>query len=116
MPSRERPADRGAALARETVARVAAEAREARLAIGLGQADVARALGISVAQVSRIERGQSPDLSIAMATQLQAVLGLRLSVRSYPDADPIRDAGQVRLLEAFAARIAHLGIPVKVFP
>ena len=77
MPSRERPADRGAALARETVARVAAEAREARLAIGLGQADVARALGISVAQVSRIERGLSPDLSIAMAARLGAVLGLR---------------------------------------
>ncbi len=104
MPSRERPADRGAALARETVARLAAEARETRLAAGLGQADVARALGISVAQVSRIERGLSPDLSIAMAARLGAVLGLRLSVRSYPDGDPIRDAGQVRLLEAFAGR------------
>lgn len=104
MPSRERPADRGAALARESVARIAVEAREARLATGLGQADVARALGISVAQLSRIERGLSPDLTVAMATRLHAVLGLRLSVRSYPDGDPIRDAAQVRLLEAFVAR------------
>lgn len=95
---------RGAALGRELVARISTEAREARLAAGLGQSDVARAVGLSVAQVSRIERGLSPDLSIATAAQLHAVLGLRLSTRSYPDGDPIRDAGQQALLGRLLAR------------
>jgi transcriptional regulator with XRE-family HTH domain len=104
VPSRERPADRGAALAREIVARVSAEVREARLSAGLGQADVARAIGISVAQLSRIERGLSPDVTFVMAARLHAVLGMRLSVKSYPDGDPIRDAAQQRLLERFVAR------------
>lgn len=103
MPSRERPADRGAALAREIVAQVSKEAREGRLAAGLGQADVARAVGISVAQLSRIERGLSPDLTFMMAARLQAVLGLRLSVRSYPAGDAIRDAAQITLLDRFLA-------------
>jgi transcriptional regulator with XRE-family HTH domain len=111
MPSRERPVDRGAALGRELVARVSGEAREARLAAGLGQSDVARAIGLSVAQLSRIERGLSPDLSLATAARLHAVLGLRLSARSYPDGDPIRDAGQrdllVRLLERCHASLAR---------
>lgn len=34
-----------------------------------------------------------------------AVLGLRLTVKAYPEGSPIRDAGQLRLLERFRARI-----------
>jgi transcriptional regulator with XRE-family HTH domain len=77
---------------------VTAEAREARLSAGLGQDDVAQALGISRSQYSRIERGASRDLTIDRATRLFAILGLDLSVRTYPTGDPIRDAAQVALL------------------
>ena len=83
---------------------MATEAREARLAAGLGQADVANALGLSVAQLSRIERGLSPDLTLATAARLHAVLGMRLSIRSYPEGDAIRDAAQLRLLGRFLDR------------
>ena len=104
MGSRERAIDIGAARAREVLARLPAEARSARLAAGIGQADVASALGLSVAQYSRIERGLSPDLSIALAVRLFAVLGLDLSVRAYPAGDPIRDAGHAALLERLHVR------------
>jgi transcriptional regulator with XRE-family HTH domain len=104
MGSRERAIDIGAARAREVLARLPAEARSARLSAGLGQAEVASALGISVAQISRIERGLSPDLTIAMAIRLFAVLGLEISVRAYPAGDPIRDAAHVALLEKLRVR------------
>jgi transcriptional regulator with XRE-family HTH domain len=99
MGSRERAIDIGAARAREVLARLPAEARTARLTSGLGQAEVASALGISVAQYSRIERGMSPELSIATAVRLFALLGLDLSIRAYPAGDPIRDVAQASLLE-----------------
>jgi transcriptional regulator with XRE-family HTH domain len=99
MGSRERAIDLGAARAREVLSRLPAEARKARLDSGLGQDVVAGALGISVAQYSRIERGLSPDLAIATAVRLFAVLGLDLSIRAYPAGDPIHDAAQVALLE-----------------
>jgi transcriptional regulator with XRE-family HTH domain len=104
MASRERAVDIGNARAREILARLPAEARTARLNEGLGQEDVAHALGVSVSQYSRIERGLSPDLSIAMAVRLFAVLGLDLSIRTYPAGDPVRDAAQIALLERFHVR------------
>lgn len=99
MGSRERPIDVGAARAREILARLPAEARSVRLASGLSQEDISAALGISRSQYSRIERGQSTDLSIPMATRLFAVLGYELSVKAYPAGDPIRDAAHAALLE-----------------
>ena len=65
---------------------------------------VARALGISVSQYSRIERGLSPDLSIATAIRLFAILGHDLAVRAYPSGDPISDAAQIALLERLRQR------------
>ena len=104
MGSRERTVEVGAARGREILARLVAEARTARLASGLGQLDVARALGISRSQLSRIERGLSPDLSIDTAARLFAILGQDLSVRAYPAGDPIRDAAHAALLERLRVR------------
>lgn len=104
MGSRERAIDIGAARAREILARLPAEARTARLVAGLGQADVAGALGLSISQYSRIERGLSSDLSIETAVRMFAILGLDLSMRTYPAGDPIRDASQAALLERLHVR------------
>jgi transcriptional regulator with XRE-family HTH domain len=104
MVSRERAVDIGAARGREILGRLPAEARAARLALGLGQADVAAALGISRSQVSRIERGRSPDLTFDLAARLFAVLGHELAVRTYPSGDPIRDTAHAALLERLRAR------------
>src|SRR3990170_8338291 len=104
MGSRERAVDIGAARARDILARLMTEARTARLGAGLGQEDVAAALGISRSQYSRMERGLSPDLSIDRAAPLFAVLGHELSVRTFPAGDPIRDVAHAALLERLHAR------------
>lgn len=104
MGSRERSIDIGAERARATLARLPADARAARLAAGLSQIDVARSLGLSRSQYSRIERGASPALSISLAIRLFAVLGHDLSVRAFPSGDPIRDAAHTALLERLRAR------------
>jgi len=105
MAGRERSLDVGAARGREILARLTAEGREARLGSGLGQADVAATLGISTAQLSRMERGLAPDLTIDRAARWFAVLGLDLSVRAYPAGDPIRDAAHIALLERLRLRL-----------
>lgn len=104
MGSRERAIDVGAARSREILTRLVAEARTARLGAGLGQDDVAAALGISRSQYSRIERGLSPEVSIDRVARLFAVLGQELSVRTFPVGDPIRDVAHAALLERLRAR------------
>lgn len=104
MGGRERAVDIGAARARDTLARLAAEARTTRLAAGLSQRDLGEAIGLSRSQVSRIERGLSPELTIVVASRLFAVLGMNLSVRVYPAGNPIRDAAHAALLERLRAR------------
>lgn len=104
MASRERTIDIGAARARAVLDRLSAEVRTARLNAGLGQIEVAQALGISRSQYSRIERGLSPALSIDLATRMFAIVGQELVVRPYPNGDPLRDAAHVALLERLHAR------------
>lgn len=86
------------------MARVMSDARIARVGAGLAQSEVARAIGVSASQYSRMERGLSQDLSIRRASRLCAALGLDLSVRTFPAGDPIRDAAHVALLERLHAR------------
>jgi len=66
---------------------------------GLSQRDVGRAVGMSHSQVSRIERGELAYVTMDQLARLAVAVGLELSVRVYPAADPIRDAAHVRLLE-----------------
>ncbi len=76
--------------------------RQRRLTLGLSQASVAAATGVSRSLVGRIERDElgSPDLGDMGA--IAAALGLRLRIGIYPDGQPIADGVQLRLL-------AHLG-------
>jgi hypothetical protein len=65
----------------------------------LSQRDAGRHAGIDHALVGRIERGLYPAVTLGQLACLCAAVGLDLSVRAYVGGDPIRDAGQVRLLE-----------------
>jgi len=99
MPSRERAVDVGAARGRAASAELLRELHATRVDRGLSGATIARAVGLSEAQYSRIERGISGDLSIIQATRLLAAVGLKLSIRAFPDGEPLRDAAHARLLE-----------------
>jgi transcriptional regulator with XRE-family HTH domain len=100
MPERIR--DRGTRRGRQHLLTLATELRSARTAAGLSQESVARATGLSHAEISRIERGAAPWLNIVEAAELCAVLGLDLWLRAYAGGDPLRDAGHAALVGAFS--------------
>ena len=103
MATRERRIDRGRRLARQALARIGEEFSEARLAAGLTQRLVAEAVGISQAELSRVERGMAPWVTYETLVLIAAVLGLDLPLRAFPVSGPVRDAAQLRLLAKFRA-------------
>src|SRR4051812_2057611 len=105
MGTRERRVDIGAAQGRVSAAGVLSELRAARLDRGLGGADIAREVGISPAQYSRIERGLTRSISIEQASVLLAAVGLELSVRAYPSGEPLRDAAHVALIRRLTSAV-----------
>lgn len=85
------------------------EIRLARIRLGLSIAAVAREVGISPAELSRIERARAEWVSVVVLAIICAVVGLDLSARAYPGGRPIRDARHVTLLARFRARL-HLSL------
>lgn len=71
----------------------------------LGLDDLGRAVGLSPAQVSRIERALAPNVSVLQLAGLSAAVGLDLAVRAYPAGEPIRDAAHLALLDRLRARL-----------
>ena len=91
MPVHERRADRGARLAQVLTQKLGQELRAMRRQAGLSQAAVAREIGIDASAVSRIETGTVMATTLEVYAQLFAVVGGRLSVKVYPEGDPLRD-------------------------
>lgn len=79
--------------------------REARLDRGLTLATAGHAAGISIAELSRIERGLAPRVPIVALTRCASAVGLDLVVRLYPGGPPVRDVAHVQLLADFRARL-----------
>jgi transcriptional regulator with XRE-family HTH domain len=109
MVTRQRPADLGAENGRRIRTQLGIEVRAARLDRGLTLAEIGRAVRLSAAEVSRIERGILTAVSIVQMARLLAVVGLELSAKAYPGPQPIRDVAQVRLLGRFHDRL-HPGL------
>jgi transcriptional regulator with XRE-family HTH domain len=105
MSTRERPVDRGRRRCRDAIRRVATDGLSARVAGGLSQREVARAIRCSHAKVGRFERGEIANPDLEFMCSYCAVVGLDLAVRAYPAGDPIRDAAQLALLERLRARL-----------
>jgi transcriptional regulator with XRE-family HTH domain len=103
VATRERRIDRGRRRARQALAKIGEEFREARLSGGLSQGQVADAVGISQAEMSRIERGAAPWVTFETLAVIAAVLGLDLPLRAFPVGDPIRDVAQLQLLAKLRA-------------
>lgn len=60
---------------------------------------------MSANQVLRVERGEVVGVSIVTIATLASIVGLDARVRLYPGGDPLRDAGQVRLLDRLRRRL-----------
>lgn len=106
MSTRDRAADRGTRRGQRILLEIGDQAREARLAAGLRQRDVAAGVGISQPVVSRIERGLDHSLDIPTATRLLAILGHDLSIRAFPAGPPLRDAAHLGLLARLHQRVS----------
>lgn len=115
MSTRERPADRGRRRARSDLHNVAVDSRRSRIGAGLSLRAVGDATGIDHSRIWRFERGQFGELDVEDIVALGAAVGLDVRLRAYPAGDPIRDAGQQRLLGRFHGRLhASLGWSTEV--
>ena len=105
MAARDRRLDRAIALAMTLSESARKEFRVARLASGLSRADAGRSVGISPSQVDRFERGMLRDVRLEQLCRLSSAVGLVPTLRFFPDADPVRDIAQLRLLERVRVRL-----------
>jgi len=54
--------------------------------------------GVSITELSRIERGLAPHVAFETLALIGAAVGLAVSIRAYPNGSPVRDAAQLALL------------------
>lgn len=104
MPTKERAVDRGARNGVRALTEIGREIREARAAAGLSQAVAGKAARSSQAALSRIESVNCPRVESATLSRVLAVLGLRLSMKAYPEGVPLRDARMPRSFRSCVAR------------
>jgi transcriptional regulator with XRE-family HTH domain len=111
MAAVDRALARGDRRANRILLEIGDEFREARVSLALSQRRDARAVGLSQSWYSRIEAGAAKGLALAELSRVAAVLGLDLSVRTYPGGTGLRDAGQgerlQRLLSNAHPPLAH---------
>jgi transcriptional regulator with XRE-family HTH domain len=91
--------------AQQRVEAAIAEIRRARVGAGLSQDTVAAAASISRFRVGRIERHEERGVPAQVLIRMADAVGLDMPLRLFPGSDPIRDAGQVRLLVRLQARL-----------
>lgn len=115
MAVAERRRDRGSAQARELHRKLGAELRTHRRRAGWSQRRLGQTAGCSHMTVSRIEAGRADGTSLELYGRLFAVLGGRLSVKVYPDGDPVRDEAQLRTGARLRAQTAQpIGVRTEV--
>lgn len=85
--------------------RLCRELSDARRAAGLSMADVAKAVGVSVDTIRRLERGEPGTCTIDLIARVAEVVGLQLAASLHPNGDAVRDRGQLALLDRFRTRL-----------
>jgi hypothetical protein len=111
MPTRDGPVARATRVAADDQRRVLAELARAQRSAGLNDEDVARACRMSRWTVARIVDGRRRASVVELAA-IGATVGRDIRLHAYPAGDPIRDAGQQRLLDRFRARL-HPGLEMR---
>ena len=106
VPDHERAADRGSRRARQDLIAAGLDIRAARLMVGKTLREVGRAVGMSYSQVGRMERAASPNVTVVRLAKVGAVVGLDVRLRTNLGPVPLRDAGQIALLDRLRRRIA----------
>jgi hypothetical protein len=105
VSTNERRRDRARFAARKAIALVCGDLRQTRMSIGLSIQSAAASVGLHPSTFGRIERNELDHVTVEQLALACASVGHQLSVRSYPADDLVRDAGQLRLLARFRARL-----------
>jgi transcriptional regulator with XRE-family HTH domain len=105
MAGSNRRLDRALRMSREMTAEAAREILLGRDQAGLSQDVAASAAGMSGSQYGRIERAELRHVTVEQLSRAASAVGLRPSLRLYPDGDAVRDAGHSRLLERLRSRL-----------
>jgi transcriptional regulator with XRE-family HTH domain len=96
---------------RRAIEDVAAGRRNA----GLSLRTIGAACGVSRSAIDRMEAHRADSVDVVLLASMAASVGLDLRLRAYPAGDPIRDAGQQRLLERLRVRLhPSLRFPTEV--
>lgn len=98
MATRQRAEEHAKDRARSITLRIGSEIRRARIAAGLSLRTAADAVGLSHSVFSRIERGLFANVTVLQLSLACASVGLDLGAAAHAGGDPVRDAGQLRLL------------------
>jgi transcriptional regulator with XRE-family HTH domain len=104
MATRGGRLQRAIRIAEEDEARVRLDLGRARRACGLGREDVGRACGMSRSTIERIEAGIR-STTLREYAAIGAAVATDVRMRAYSAGDPIRDAGQQRLLVRLRVRL-----------
>jgi transcriptional regulator with XRE-family HTH domain len=109
MGTRNGPTERARRRIEADLHGVRADLGVARRSAGLSLERVAEACGVASSTASRTESGTTQDPDLRLLASTLATVGLELRLRAYLSGDPLRDAGQQRLLERLRARL-HPGL------
>lgn len=63
---------------------------------------------MSLETLIRLERGDPATMTIDLVARVAAVLGLELAASLHPDGDPVRDRGQLALIERLHKRLPNV--------
>jgi hypothetical protein len=105
MATKSGPVVRAGRRMTEDIHRALREIAMARSGSGLSCDAIGAACHVDGSTVARMIAGtvERPDLRVLAG--IGASVGLELRIRTFPAGDPIRDAGQLRLLERFRLRL-----------
>jgi transcriptional regulator with XRE-family HTH domain len=104
--TREGRKDRGRRRGEQLLRRLIGELRTARHTAGLSQEAVAKELGCTQSEISRLERFEFGTVPMVRLSELASLLGLELSAGLYPFGDALHDEGQQRAAGRFVQNVA----------
>jgi transcriptional regulator with XRE-family HTH domain len=108
MPRSQRLLSIGQRRGERLIRELADALREARIGLGLSLSRLSELAGVSRSKLWRLENARVERLDLVGAARLCQVLGLDLSLKTFPTGAPIRDAGHVRVMDRLAGETPNV--------
>ena len=106
MATRETRLQHGRRLGTQTLRRLITELHNERELAGLSQRALARQLGISQSELSRLERFSFAAVPLVRISEIASILGLEISATLHRKGDAVRDSGQQSAIARFLGMVS----------